>query len=257
MGWTQQRRSPNYIYKLHLKRIFLDNQYFKLFEEGKIFEKDLKEFAEKGLVSQEKSNDIVLNQTKEKLEENSKIKLVLVNIPDKITTERYNISTNNPSNVTGKKVILPAVRKRLFSMLGAVPAKALVGEDSAFYNYEFYVIPDEKGNIGINSVVIAERFFNNKEAEDKLAVDNATYFFKYKDLMVNSNLSKKDMEKEKSGIIFRAFHKKGAWAKSILNKIVETRLSSNLQEYSPKNRRKIYTDTLWRMYTKKRYIWNR
>ena len=127
--------------------------------------------------------------------------------------------------------------------------------DSPFYNYEFYVIPDESGGIGLNSVVIAERYYEDKETEEKFATNNATYFFKYKDLMVLSNLRKSEMTKERKNIVFTANHalatekKSGSWASSIIYGITRTMLSSDLKEYSKDEQRQIIIQKLSEIYS--------
>ena len=104
-----------------------------------------------------------------------------------------------------KTLIDPNARYEFLKLLGAKEAEAVIlDEDNAFYNYEFFVIPDSQGNLQEDSVVIAERFYEDKEQMDKFATDNATYFFQYKDLMVNSNLSKKEMTQDRDNVVFTA-----------------------------------------------------
>ena len=113
------------------------------------------------------------------------------------------------------------------------------------------------------SVIIAERIYEEKEEHIKnpnttikYATDNATYFFKYKDLMVLSNyLKKDDAIKETKNIIFKANHtlandkRNGHWAASVIYGVAKTMLSSDLKEYSKDNQRKIIVEKLSKVYT--------
>ena len=134
-------------------------------------------------------------------------------------------------------------------------AEAYLDEDNPFYNYEFYVIPDESGDIGLNSVVIAERYYEDKYTEEKFATGNATYFFKYKDLMVLSNMKKSEMTKERKNIVFTVNHfiatdkKDGTWAIKMIYNLAKTMLSNDLNEYSKENQAKIVLEKLATIYS--------
>jgi len=122
------------------------------------------------------------------------------------------------------------------------------------------VIPDESGTIGLNSVVIAERYYEDKDTELRFATNNATYFFKYKDLMVLGNLRKSEMTKERENIVFTANHvianekREGRWATSVIACVAKTMLSSDLREYSKANQRRIIQQKLSEIYTTQELI---
>lgn len=216
-----------------------------LYMQGKIFDVDFEEMLNNGIISHEEYFTATELRTQEKLEENSKIKLapILKDIPDKKSLlfdvvekeegepEDWFTGTDSEGTRNVKSLIDPGVRYEFLKMLGAMQAEVLdIDETNAFYNYEFFVIPNSNGEIDLESVVIAERFYVDKETKDRFATDNATYFFQYKDLMVNSNMSKNEMTKERDKIVFRASHRSGIWAVSVLQKLAQTMLSTKFKE---------------------------
>ena len=216
-----------------------------LYMQGKIFDVDFEEMLNNGIISHEEYFTATELRTQEKLEENSKIKLapILKDIPDKKSLlfdvvekeegepEDWFTGTGSEGTRNVKSLIDPGVRYEFLKMLGAMQAEVLdIDETNAFYNYEFFVIPNSNGEIDLDSVVIAERFYVDKETKDRFATDNATYFFQYKDLMVNSNMSKNEMTKERDKIVFRASHRSGIWAVSVLQKLAQTMLSTKFKE---------------------------
>lgn len=238
-----------------------ENKIEELYMFGKIFDSTLEEIALQGKISPQKYLKLTTQRTKEVLEENSKIKLELVNIPTKKEINGITINEDD-SNIKdtsykipikkNKTLIDPVARYKFLELLGAKEAKAIIpDEDNTFYNYEFFVIPDSNGELQANSVVIAERIWEDKADQSKgLATENATYFFQYKDLMVNSNLSKKEMSQEKDKIISTANHRIGSWAVSVLYRIAQTTKSSNLKEYKKGDERAtVVIDELLKLYT--------
>lgn len=246
-----------YIYLGYLS----EEKIIDLYMQGKIFDVDLENITRQGKISVQRYAQATLERTKEKLEENSKIKLELINIPNKkdihgiIIKQEVDTTKDTSYQVSiGKNKILidPIARYQYLDLLGAKEAKAIIpDEDNAFYNYEFFVIPDSNGELQANSVVIAERIWEDKEDQTKgLATENATYFFQYKDLMVNSNLSKKEMTKEREKVISTANHRIGSWAVSVLYRIAQTTKSSNLKEYKKGDERAtVVIDELLKIYT--------
>lgn len=217
-----------------------EDRIIDLYMQGRIFDADFENIAVEGKVRIDKYYDATSKRTTDVLEKNAKIKFkpVLYNIPDKkirMNVENDESESNGTSYAGDKKnktLIDPNVRYELLKLLGAKEAEAVIlDEDNAFYNYEFFVIPDSQGNLQENSVVIAERFYEDKETEEKFALDNATYFFQYKDLMVNSNLSKKDMIQNRQNIVFTANHRAGSWAISVLYKLAQTMASNDFKQY--------------------------
>lgn len=215
-----------------------EKKIIDLYMEGKLFDTDFEKIALEGKIGIDQYYVATSKRTKEILEENARIKFkpILYNIPDKKikmnVIDNTNTNTNYSKNNKNKTLIDPNIRYEFLKLLGAKEAEAVIlDEDNAFYNYEFFVIPDSQGNLQENSVVIAERFFEDKEIEDKFATDNATYFFQYKDLMVNSNLSKKDMVQNRDNVVFTANHRVGSWAVSVLYKLAETMSGDDFKKY--------------------------
>lgn len=251
-----------------------EEEIFKLFSKTLIREEDLLKLSRKSIISKKRAEDIINKTQLKDLEQYSNIVLEVDDRLQKIKRDEslYSNEKEKGYNTTEdrkpKLMIDPNEREELFNLLGAgKPDRVKIAETSPFYNYEFYVIPDESGKINRNSVVIAERIYEEKEEnlkkqEEKnekkirFATDNATYFFKYKDLMVLSNYLKKDeVVKEKKNIVFKANHtiatdeKNGHWAASVIYGIVKTMLSSDLKEYSKENQRKIVIEKLSQIYS--------
>lgn len=250
-----------------------EEEIFDLYKKTLIRDKDLLELADKSIIDKNKAENIINGTKLADLEKNSKIVLIVNDTIQKIKRDESLYLPDKgkkPNDIKDKKpklIIDPNERKEFFKLLGAgIPDEVKIAETSPFYNYEFYVIPDETGKIDQNSVVIAERIYEEKEEhikndagrkdkELRFATDNATYFFKYKDLMVLSNYLKKDEAvKEKKDIIFKSNHtiatdeKNGHWAASVIYGIAKTMLSSDLKEYSKENQRRIVVEKLSRVY---------
>lgn len=245
-----------------------EEEIFKLYSKALIREDDLLKLSQKSIISKPKTLDIINNTQLQDLEKYSNIVLVIGDELQKIKRDDslyFNEEKNTSSKSSKPKLMIdPNEREALFSLLKAgKPNKVEISENSPFYNYEFYIIPDESGKVNLNSVVIAERIYEEKEENIKnlnktikYATDNATYFFKYKDLMVLSNyLKKDDAIKETKNIIFKANHtlatdkRNGHWAASVIYGIAKTMLSSDLKEYSKDNQRKIIVEKLSKVYT--------
>lgn len=237
-----------------------EDDIFELYKRNLIFESDLKQLADEKIIGSKETQRLINTRTMEELEKNSAIRLTGLNALTKKNNEIYVSSggdtySTEERRLTEKFIIDPNERERFLRLLKAYRANTDLNEDSPFYDYEFYVIPDESGTIGLNSVVIAERYYEDKDTETKFAINNATYFFKYKDLMVLSNLRKSEMTKERENIVFTANHviasenREGSWAKSVLASIVKTMISCDLKEYSKKNQQIIVRQKLKQMYT--------
>lgn len=245
-----------------------EEEIFKLYSKALIREDDLLKLSQKSIISKQKTLDIINNTQLQDLEKYSNIVLVIGDELKKIKRDDslyFNEEKNTSSKSSKPKLMIdPNEREALFSLLKAgKPNKVEISENSPFYNYEFYIIPDESGKVNLNSVVIAERIYEEKEENIKnlnktikYATDNATYFFKYKDLMVLSNyLKKDDAIKETKNIIFKANHtlatdkRNGHWVASVIYGIAKTMLSSDLKEYSKDNQRKIIVEKLSKVYT--------
>lgn len=181
-----------------------EEEIFELYSKALIREDDLLKLSQKSIISKQKTLDIINNTQLQDLEKYSNIVLVIGDKLKKIKRDDslyFNEEKNTSSKSSKPKLMIdPNEREALFSLLKAgKPNKVEISETSPFYNYEFYIIPDESGKVNLNSVIIAERIYEEKEEHIKnpnttikYATDNATYFFKYKDLMVLSNYLKKD-----------------------------------------------------------------
>ena len=230
-----------------------------LYNQNLIFEKDLEELSKTGIIREDTYRKAVNSRTREELEKNSTIRLIGLNRLKKKNNEIYGEGSVNGGYQVGshkpKEIIDPNTREEYIYLFNACRAETDLDEESPFYNYVFYAIPDESGEIGLNSVVIAERYYEDKETETKFATNNATYFFRYRDLMVLSNLKKSEMTKDRKDIVFTAKHslatdeKGGRWAASVIYGIAKTMLGSNLDEYSSENQRIIVMEQLHRIYT--------
>lgn len=242
------------------KGFVTENDIIGLYIDNLLFENDLRELSKEGLVREEEMKKVIESRTMEELEKNSSIRLIGLNTLTKINNEIYSGNTYSeqfPDKKKGRKLLIdPNERAKFINLLKAQRAETDLTEESPFYNYEFYVVPDESGSIGLNSVVIAERYYEDKDTESKFATENATYFFKYKDLMVLSNLKKSEMTKERSNIVFTANHvmanekRNGYWAREVINSLMKTMLSSDLKEYKKENQNLIILQKLKDVYKK-------
>lgn len=270
--------SPNYIEEIYKKQIqkpdieyderlayiktgFVSSKdILDLYNRNLLFEADLKDLAETGLITQAEFDKTVNGKTKAELEKHSSIILKGLNMLEKRNNDIYfggqygNWFTEGKTEKP-KTIIDPNERADFIKLLNAYRAETDLEKDSPFYNYEFYVIPDETGEIGVNSVVIAERYYDDKDEEAKFATDNATYFFKYKDLMVLSNLKKSEMAKERENVVFTANHilstenRAGYWASGVIYGLVKTMMSSDLKQYSKSRQRELVISKLEEMYS--------
>ena len=237
-----------------------ETDIFDLYKRNLIFEEDLRKMADDGLVRKNTMERLINSRTLKELERNSAIVLRGLNNLTKKNNDIYydrnaGILETEKTKSTGKYIIDPNEREKFIRLLKAYKANTDLNIDSPFYNYEFYVIPDESGTLGLNSVVIAERYYEDKDTEIRFAMNNATYFFKYKDLMVLGNLRKSEMTKERQNIVFTANHvmanekREGRWATGVIASVAKTMISSDLREYNKTNQRKIIQQKLSEVYT--------
>lgn len=233
----------------------------QLFRKNLIDKEDLRILVDANIISEESRTKIIESLSREEAEANSSICLVIDESLKKIKgNERCEQSTNYNYRSSGSKdkiIISPNAREEFFELLGAKKVRTTkIDEDNPFYNYQFYVIPGKDGKIHLNSPVIAERYYEDKETERIFATDNATYFFQYGDLMVLSNYAKKDeVVGKKENVVFRSNHtianekRKGNWASSVIGNIVRTLLSSDLKEYNSENQKLIILAKIRELYT--------
>lgn len=191
-----------------------------------IYPKDFDEFYEKGLVGKFEYEAAKKERNKDDLEKSSKMPLgELEAIPaEKFYVKKCGISKEPAIKSRKKNVILPSERVKLFKTLGAKYIGVKKGQDdknSAFYDYNFYALNlDKSEELKLNTIIIAERIYQDKKEKTGIAVDNATYLFTYEDYLVNCNLNKQDMLRERKNIIYRVHHTQ-KWGISLIEKILQ------------------------------------
>ena len=181
--------------------------------------------------------------TWDELQEKAKIKLGNLRSLIKIRGEGNGIGSKTYSYSTNGMLIEPDAREKLFELLGAKRAESTeLKQGDPFYNYEFYVLPDKDGEYGLESIVIAERYFLNKDKPITFATANATYFFKWRDLLYISKLKKTEIAKESKDIVYKANHivtdgeeKEGSWANKVLTAIGKTMMGRETRKYNSKS----------------------
>lgn len=152
---------------------------------------------------------------------------------------RKSVINPNPSYVNAKDIktiIHPEIREEYISLFKGVDYtdKAKIKEGNPFYNYRFYVLPDEDGRLGENSVIIAERFYADKENPDKYSTGDATYCYRCKDFI--SDMTKKDFNAQSEKTAYTAIHRicsdkrAGSWAKNVYYNIAKVMLSDKKDE---------------------------
>ena len=146
---------------------------------------------------------------------------------------------------TAKQFIDPEIREVFIKLFGAVPAHTdIIDKENPFYNYEFYVIPEEDGYYGVNSIVIAERYFDEKYNPKEYATGNATYVMRYGDLQLLNQTDENKVSKRERVKCYRVIHnmgnkrKDGSWAREFMRAIVQVKLNSDLSEYKSYNEKR-------------------
>ncbi len=215
-----------------LDGIFSMINILEFYKKGIIYSNDFDEFYKKGIIGKNAYELGKKYRNKEELEQTSGSKIILDGIPKtKISIVRQ-ANSNEPRNISKKDnlVILPSERAKLFKILGAKLAhikKEKDDPDSAFYDYNFYALNlDKSDELKLDTIIIAERIYKNKNEKTGVAVDNATYLFKYEDFLVTSNLNKKDMMRERKNIVYRAKHTK-SWGINVIDKILQIAQNGN------------------------------
>lgn len=235
----------------------------KAYQEALIKTSDAESLTDEGYFDKNKYENISI----EELQAKSKIKLGDLRSLTKIKTEfskkpfgKRQTGEYQASNPT--IIIDPNAREDLFELLGARKAESLeIQPGDPFYNYEFYVLPDENGEYGPNSVVIAERYYMNKDTMKTFATANATYFFKWRDLLYLSHLKKSEIAKESKDIVFRANHvvsdakdKMGSWGNGVLTAIGKTMMGKRVRKYKSKEKlAKVALEKVKAMYKKEQW----
>lgn len=259
-----------------------ENVIYKLFEKGQINNSDLRQLAKKNIIDKAKAESLIRNSKKTDGED--RFEIIISGDLQKIKPEEmvgtYGNGDDSPNN-KNRLIINPNQRLEFFKLLGARRVnKVTIPKGSPFYEYEFFALPDKNGDYSNDSVVIAERFYEETEEhikekieEDrrlgkvnqepyliKYAVDNATYFFRGRDIGVLKEYSNKTEASEKEGIVFRANHnladdkKDGDWASGVLYAITKTMLSSDMKQYKRSEQRRKVVETLGDYYGHERFM---
>ena len=247
---TEMVKAEDITYDERLKYIktgfVFQEDIFELYNNNLIFENDMEQLAKMAIINSEDFHELLREKTREQAEEQSAIVLKGLNcLTKRNNIIHYNRGYQMSGQQNSKYIIDPYEREIFIELFGAIKVETDVEKDNPFYNYDFYVILNEKGEIDLDSIVIAERYYEDKQTEKKFAQNNATYIFKYKDLMVLSRQTKSEMTKARKNIVFTANHtvatekKDGRWALSTLQGIIKAIMSSNLDEYSKENQMRI------------------
>lgn len=235
-----------------------------LYRKTLISNEDLKTLTSKGVIEENERKRIIESLGMEEAEANSTICLSIDNNIQKIQNKERDLNeTSYNYGVSQRKekiIISPNARDEFFRLLGAKRVQtSKIDANSPFFNYQFYAILGEDGKLHLDSPIIAERYFEEKENERKFATENATYFFQYRDLMVLSNYTQKDeVVSKKENAVFRSSHtianekRKGNWASSVIGNVVRTMLSSDLKEYNDDNQKLIILSKIREMYSVER-----
>ena len=258
---------------------------FILFLDNYIKDKDLLELAKKNIVNEAKAKSMIRNKSQQG---NSEFQISISNNLQKIKPEESLQAIEDDdkklTNNRSRMMIDPNERLKFFKLLGAKRVKKVtIPKSSPFYEYEFFAIPDEDGEFSDDSVIIAERFYEeteehirekiDREVEKqkgqkimrnpyliKFAIDNATYFFRGRDIRALREYSNKTETIKEEEIVFKANHdladetKIGDWAAGVLYAITKTMLSSDLKKYSKGEQRKKVVETLGKYYGHERFM---
>lgn len=141
----------------------------------------------------------------------------------------YVNGVDEPTNFNFKEIIDPFARETLITngyKAKKMPSRKInMSDKSAFADYEFYYLPEVNGAIIPDSIVMAERYYKNKDEQDSDSIyGNATYLFKFKDLARIFNKSSNEIERinktncDKSAV--RLNHGKN-WAKRFRRKVIK------------------------------------
>lgn len=252
--------NQNDIVDLLIKGNFKKEFIEKLYVQMLIDSGDLKKLVDNNIITIKEKYSIQDKRSLEKAEEKSPISFAIGSDVQKVHPTRVDGDHGEPGeggNSKEKTIIDPEIRERFFELLGFTKVKPdKISMDSPFYDYEFYMLLDKNSEKHLNSPIIAERYYENKETQERFATDNATYFFQYADLMVLSNYAKKDgVVNQKENVVYRAIHtlaneeRNGRWANDVIANTVRTLLSSDLKEYNKEQKGLIILEKLKHFYT--------
>ena len=147
-----------------------------------------------------------------------------------------------PGGRSTESLIDPRAREMFLRALGCkIPKDEGINNqdpESPFYNYEFFVIENNSSDAQKGSIVIAERFFEDKVAKGDYATSNATYVWEYTDYLTTRRImnlekkrSKRAVLEETAGVVYVANHRPGSWAISLLYKIAQASAGESFKKY--------------------------
>lgn len=249
--------NQNDIVDLLIKGNFKKEFIEKLYVQMLIDSGDLKKLVDNNIITFEEKYSIQDKLSLEKAEEESPISFAIGSDVQKVHPNRVDGGHREGGNSKEKTIIDPEIREKFFELLGFTKVKPdKISKDSPFYDYEFYMLLDKNSEKHLNSPIIAERYYENKKTEERFATNNATYFFRYGDLMVLSNYAKKDgVVNQKENVVYRAIHtlaneeRNGRWADDVIANTVRILLSSDLKEYNKEQKGLIILEKLKLVYT--------
>lgn len=233
-------------YSQLLKYMYLDyireETIVDLFIKGKLREINFRGLFEHGKISVQQYDEGMEKRTLEVLQENSNASIEckdcefsarsLSKIHLEIDGNVEPDSDGGNGHIKNPETLIdPNIRYEFLKTLGTqrITMKNM-NSTNDFYNYEFFIIPGADGKLKPNSVIIGERFYEDKTTQERFATSNATYFFQCQDALINSNMPKKDILHEQNKTIFRASHRLGSWAINVLYKIAQTSSASDFSE---------------------------
>ena len=193
-----------------------------LFRKNLLYYDDVYQLIDDGIVDGVELVKAIENVSFEERIENSRIRLdEFKEVP---LNKRFLGNTRRITESHKDLIINQMAKETLYSLLGAVrPTNISISEDSAFYGYNFYIIPIKKGEISAESIVIAD-------AEAK------TYCCKYGDLMVLDNYiaeNEEIKEIKNTGYIVKnsiaTEEKRGSWGIDFLYAVIKTMASSDME----------------------------
>lgn len=250
-----------------------------LFLNDYINENDLLHLADLNIINKPKAESMIRNKNNP---DNSQFVITISGNLKKInyklggnqTTEEIDTDEKN------KTIIDPNIRLEYLDLLGAKKVDNVrIPKDSPFYEYEFFMLRDENGEYSSDSVVIAERFYEETEAHIKqkieaeieqmgkpkthyfkYATDNATYFFKGRDIIALKEYTNKSEAVGNDKIIFKVDHnladdsKVGSWAFGVLYAITKAMLSNDFKGLTKREQRELLLDTMKKYYGHKKFM---
>ena len=269
----------------YMKKGYLSEETIvKIFEERSIYRIEAEELLKRGIISNTayriiENRDLeVLKEKagagfKGKLQEVSDLEMptmngVKISLP-KISNKsdlREKKKEREPSKPSGggktHKLINPFIRLEYLKLLNCREPEDVdydeMDKNNPFYDYNFFIIQEEcLGNEPLrDAIVVAERFYTERETKQDFAMDNATYVMRFEDYLILQGKQrelkheqKREMVKEVPGAIYIVSHRDGSWAMSLIKAIAKAKAGSNFEKLTPNQRRREVIDWLHTLYT--------